>query len=325
MEQLKPKDPVIENNFNIGNDVEDILPNDFQNHHIDETQELPSKYTSEDMIGINSNPKNNDELKFDKGFMNTNGAEISRIIQTQNEVSDNITHLDILDIPTEKNNNEGEGVIGITGFDGIFDKNENYQETEILNIEDKEPHNEEDFGIGQIESSHKQIETVPNEDNLMDINELPKDQIGNIQESHSDEKIVSPINKVVSGGFDDIFDEPPNNDNIKKYDEKDNKANNFQKSETNSKVKKKAMGDSREYSDYENPEYGDNQDYDDDQGDNYYKNNYYNDNDYDEDENENENEADEKDYETYKRDETLVEDSKVKEQKKIQNDHADFL
>ena len=97
MNDLKPKN--FDDNFaSISKDV--THPAEIENKILG-TQELPQKITSKELIDVNPQNEMNQ-----MGFMNTNGAEISHIMKNPNDVSQNMTNLDILGMPSGKTNTD---------------------------------------------------------------------------------------------------------------------------------------------------------------------------------------------------------------------------
>ena len=311
MNELKPKEepvnPSPENYPSISKKVpentfdEGLLP------PVTQTQELPQRITSKEIIDVQTNYDANME-----GFMNTNGAEISRILKNPNDVSQNMTNLDILGMPSEKN--EGD----------ILDRVSPEQSGQVLQNEKSEPEGrqqkesqakEEDFGLAAEPDQKK--EDPPVEDKTDPENDNP------ILEAFEE---PGPPKKD-EGGFDDIFDNPEFNNlsaepqkplpekKEKEKPEKPPKAETPVKNEDPPMENKKFEEDSIDDNYYSPDYYQDTGGYEDEGESNYYQPNYYGGgSDY---------EDEDKDYETYKRDETVKEGEKSEVKK--QNEAVDFL
>lgn len=323
MNELKPKEP-----------ANDVTPQ----NKILESDDLQQRVVSKG--GMDADEVNQ------MGFMNTNGAEISHILKNPNDVSHNMTNLDILDMPSDKQNLVQRGPAQIS--EPVSEKmlpESNANKPVDLGIEDPfgdfgktQPNTTQpQGGSGQYVDDQKEVQPAP-VDNQQAGNNIGKD---------------TPLDSVTNpqGGFDDIFDdnlgmteEPPkspledplqmdqpagNQNNVdplkaddppdKQVFEEPQKKNEQESAEPGKNVKKLDMKKSDEYSgddQYYSPDYyQDTGGYEDDGGDNYFQNNYYGDgSDYEEE--------DEKDYETYKRDETVKEGKPTENKNK---DAADFL
>jgi hypothetical protein len=295
------------------------------------TQELPQKITSKELIEVSTQ---NDVNQM--GFMNTNGAEISHILKNPNDISQNMTNLDILGMPSGKTNNDVLESESPQLSNKILDNQpqinppqnddlDNVLTSELApNTEPQKP-KEDDFKIKDHPDNKENLPDLAVQNEQVEIkdsnvvsntfeepgppNETPKNNGGGFEDIFAEKKpeIVNQPNTE----FDDIFGAPETNANapVQKANE------NNEEVPKNEKVIERKKSDEMSAEDqYYSPDnYQDTGGYEDDGESNYYQNNYYGGHsDYEEE--------DDKDYETYKRDDTGKDD---KNQKK--NDAVDFL
>lgn len=318
MNDLKPKpeNPAPGNFSSVSKQVPDNTFDEGSQKVLTHTQELPQKITSTEIIDIqNSDP--NDLNNIEK-FMNTNGAEISRILKNPNDVSQNMTNLDILGMPSSK-----EG--------GNSNANSQVPSDKILTINQNDVIPKTDNADDLFGDFTKPADT-PKQGDFELVSETPKEpQPVNVPEPQPDDvpilqEIEEPGPPKESGGFEDIFDNvdftnknqsqepsPKTNAQENKPEEKEEPEAPKKEGEEPKKVEEKKKEDEESFEEqYYSPNYyQDTGGYDDEGGDNYYQNNYYGGgSDY-------EDEAGS--YETYKRDDTN------KEEPKKANDAVDFL
>ena len=328
MNDLKPKDSPKNNdtnNFPLNSEKPDNNILESQDNIALQTQELPQKITSKEIIDIQDNNQNEDNMA---DFMNTNGAEISHILKNPNDISQNMTNLDILGMPSNKTNNEvtpqqSNKILDINQDNGLQDQFLDFGKEEKPNQDNQ--NQDLNFAKNQPETQEQKPEIQNKQENEV---------VLNFEEPGPPPEISAPKppvpvqeTKPEQGGFDDIFDdvafkadpapvEEKKENVVKKVEEKQpEKVDNATPKENKGPERKKSVeysGDEQYYSpDY----YQDTGGYEDEGESNYYQQNYYGgESDYDEDD---------KDYETYKRDDT-VNDNEKKENKKP-NDAVDFL
>ena len=318
MNELKPKDTPVDPPKNEDNNI--LESQDKFNLQKDE-QDI-QKISSREMIDIEDKTQNDENNMAD--FMNTNGAEISHILRNPNDISQNMTNLDILGMPSQKTNKtpqESNKILDLENEEKpeIKDKFLDFGKEENSPVD---PVKNDDFGLVQENKSEEKKDIIENKPDLI--------------ESENNNPILDTINepgppiqeqKPDQGGFDDIFDDvafdnPETKPNETKKEEIPVKTESQVKIENNVSPKdNKALENKKsvEYSgdeQYYSPNYyQDTGGYEDEGESNYFQQNYYGgESDYDDDD---------KDYETYKRDDTVNENDK-KENKKP-SDPVDFL
>lgn len=324
MNELKPKDspenPDTKNFASISKKQENNIL-ESQDNMILQTQELPQKITSKEIIDIRDDPPIQENMA---DFMNTNGAEISHILNNPNDVSQNITNLDILGMPSNKTNKDptpqqSEKILNLNQDNGIQDQFLDFGKDDKPNQENQNKNEDLDLNLVKEETN------IPKPQESKEPEQAPVlnfDEPGPPVPVKDPEPPIDIQESQPQGGFDDIFDDAAfdvkpvedKKEEIPKEEEKkpENTETPKDNKELNRKKSVEYSGDEQYYSpDY----YQDTGGYEDEGESNYYQQNYYGgESDYDEDD---------KDYETYKRDDTTNENEK-KENKKP-NDAVDFL
>lgn len=227
-----------------------------------------------DIFDMDENQKEEFASDKMKGFINTNGAEISKIDIQQNDISQNLTNMDILDssgIKTPAHNNQFDFEKKKPDSEDIPQNNLNEIDFDVTPEQNPGQNNVDlDFGVTPIENPEKK-----NDD--LDFG------FGN------DSPVVQNQSEDVKkeGGFDDIFDQ---NEDI--FGESERK-----KDDGKLDMKKNSSSDH----DHEDVEEDDDDDDDDEYeaGGMMYQNAIYNNDDDDDDDDE-----DEEGYETYKKEST---------------------
>lgn len=310
--KIEPENPSPENFPSISKKVPDNTFDEGSQKVMPQTQELPQQITSTEIIDIR-NSDMNDPNNIEK-FMNTNGAEISRILKNPNDVSQNLTNMDILGMPSIKTDAP------------LSDNTSPPPSDKILTLQDAEPVQPKGDLFGDF-SKQPAPEPPAKQPDFEFVSEPPAESPKPAPEPEAQvdndgpilEQIAEPGPPKEAGGFDDIFDNVDFNNQDNSQPPVQSKESLKEKKEDSPVAKKpeEAKNDDESFDDqYYSPNYyQDTGGYDDEGGSNYYQNNYYGGgSDYEDEGGE---------YETYKRDDTAKEEKEAPPKK--QADPVDFL
>lgn len=166
------------------------------------------------------------------GFMNTNGAEISHILKNPNDMSHNLTNLDILDMPSGKTNVDQEEPGQIS--QPISEKVLPHAQS---NVDTPQPDLGFDDPFGDF-TKNNQSAPKPQENEQQVVNNPSESQTTPVEkpEVNGDVKETEAVMES-QGGFDDIFDDklgmenndpkPQVEDSLKTGDQTNNQENNL--------------------------------------------------------------------------------------------------